>query len=296
VFRKKKVQLIVVSILFSSMSASSQEMPSDPAPVIHSETVEAENVLDEEQIAPLQGRIYPTSPTFAQHALFNSAGHIQIEMGYVSRIYEAPIATHQSLSLNSVFSLAEMFEGSFGWDIYNVQGEIQGIGDITLGFKGGFFGGLDRNIALAGIVEIQFPSGEDDFRTPAGTGTRLLGGMVATLHQERFYLDLELAVDAHVFTESPTIGLPIAVAVNWIPVGDLKVIGEAVVSLDLNDLNDTELSVLLGAGYDIAPRFGVDVSARVGLSESLPDAVFTAGITCLFGPVSSGEHQTSQRR
>ena len=225
----------------------------------------------------------PTQPTFPNDARFHDPGSLQLETSYVTQIFEGPTSALQTLHFLALLTVGELIETRFRWDVFNFSGEESGIGDLGIGIKGGFYGGWNPDISLAAIAEIRFPNGAEPFSI--GDGIGLIAGMIATSMINAFQLDLQVAVETHVFTDDPTVGLPIAFATTWEPIGDLRVYGDFVLGVDLQNLSDSTTSLLVGAGYGFLPVLSLDTGVRVGLSDALPDVSVVIGLTWLAGKV-----------
>lgn len=225
----------------------------------------------------------PTQPTYPNDALFQPAGYLQLETSYLAQVFEGPTSAFQTFHLLTSLTVAELFETRLRWDVFNFAGDVSGMGDLSIGLKGGFYGGWDPDSSLAAIVELRFPNGAEPFSI--GEGIELFAGMIGTHIVSAFQLDLQVAVETHIFTDDPTVGLPIGFAATWAPIGNLNVYGDFVLGLDLQNLSDSTTSLLVGAGYGLLPVLSLDAGARVGLSESLPDVSIVVGMTWLAGKV-----------
>lgn len=240
-----------------------------------------EATVTESADGPVVGIINPTQPTFANNALFNPPGYLQVEASYLPQFFEGPTSTLHALSLLTLLGVSDMVEARIGWNVFNAAGENSGIGDLGVGVRGGFLGGWDAETSLAAVLDMTLPTGVDPFSL--GTGIKLFGGLVATQVAGSLQFDLQATVDTHVFTDDPTLHLPVALGVTWSMLEQLRVYGDGVLSLDLTNLTESSTSVLAGVGYFIIPELSIDAAARIGLSERLPDALLTAGVTWLTG-------------
>ncbi len=228
-------------------------------------------------------RANPVRPTFPDNARFVEPGYLQLEPGYLVQLFESPSSALHTLDLHAILGVTEMLEARVRWDVYNAWGDLSGLGDLTLGVKGGFFGGWDENTALAALGEVRLPTGDASFGL--GEGVNLMAALVATQVLSSIQFDLQAGVSTHLFIDDPTIFIPIALAATWSPIDELQVMADIVETLDLTDLSDSTTAIGAGAGYFILPWLSVDAMARIGLSPALPDVGITAGVTVLTGPL-----------
>lgn len=225
----------------------------------------------------------PTQPTFPNDAHFHDPGSLQLEASYLAQIFEGPASALQTVHLLTLLTVGELIETRLRWDVFNVSGDESGIGDLSIGIKGGFYGTWNPDLSIAAIAEIRFPNGAEPFTI--GDGVEFFAGMIGTQVINDFQLDLQVAVETHVFTENPTVGLPIGFATTWEPVAALRVYGDFVLGLDLQNLSESTTSLLVGAGYGILPVLSLDAGTRIGLSNLLPDVSVVVGMTWLAGKV-----------
>ncbi|MBN1946196.1 MAG: transporter [Bradymonadales bacterium] len=221
----------------------------------------------------------PVRPTFTDNAYFIRSGELQLDTGYLASLFEGDVPTLHAVELGVIVGVGDLIEARLRWNLFDSWGDDTGIGDLGVGIKGGFFGGLGEHTALAGLFELQLPTGTDPFGIDKGIAMH--GALVATQPWAPWRFDLQAGVYAHLFNEDPAVHLPLAFCVTWSPLDPLRVLAEVVERLDLADLSDSTTSVLAGVGYAITPVLVLDGSARVGLSQSLPDLQLGVGVTWL---------------
>jgi hypothetical protein len=224
-------------------------------------------------------QIRPTTPDSAD---FVRRGHLQLEAGYRAAIFEGDVPTLHSTDLIASVGVGDLIEARLGWNVFSAAGDEAGIGDLAAGVKGGFFGGLDDNIALAALGWLTFPSGDDQFGLGSGVG--LFGGLVATTRINGLRIDVQAALDTHLFGDDTRVDLPLSGAVSYSPIEPFAVVGDVVESIDLTNLSDSSTSVRAGVTYRVFRRLSFDTSVQVGLSQDLPDVEIGAGLTTLLGP------------
>jgi hypothetical protein len=224
----------------------------------------------------LAAPVNPVRPTFPDNAWILEPGVLQVETGYPVAFYEDPVPTLHVWDVYAALGVGELIEVRVGWDILNAAAGEAGVGDLTLGAKGGFWGGFDERTALAGVFALQLPTA----RAPFGLrqGVRLVGGPVATTEVGPVQLDVQVTADLHLFAEDPAFLIPLAAAATWAPIDRVRVYGDAVVALDLENFSDSRTSVLAGAGYRAFRTFEVNAAARLGLSPTTPDVVLQLGL------------------
>ena len=225
----------------------------------------------------------PSRPTTADNARFIEPHYLQVETGYTADLFEDPNPVLHRLNLLTIIGVSELFEARLGWDLYTASGVDSGLGDLTLGVKGGFFGGWDEATALAAIGELRLPSG--DGPAAIGDGIEGLAALVATQVISAIQFDLQAGLRAHLFSDSPTFFIPISLAATWAPLDALRIYADIVEGLDLTNLSQSTTTIGGGAGYFILPNLCVDSAVRIGLSPSLPDISITGGVTVLAGPL-----------
>ena len=226
-------------------------------------------------------QVSPNRPTYANDALFYGPGHLHFETAYAARLYEGPADAIHTLNILTTLGIIDLLEARVGWDVFNVAGGDSAVGDLMLGAKAGFFGGLGHEISLAGIFELLLPTGSEP--NSIDEGINLFGGLTATHLLSSFQFDLQAALDSHIFTSEATLQLPISFAATWSPINVLRVYSDLTVGLDLTNLNDSTTSFLGGVGYMIIRQLSIDTTARVGLSREIPDVTISAGLTWLVG-------------
>lgn len=223
----------------------------------------------------------PIQPTWTNSGLFNSPGSVQVEGTYKASLFEAPVENLQSFDFLGAVTVGELIEARLRWNLINVAGDESGLGDFGIGIKGGFYGGWDEAYSLAGIGEVRFATGADGFSL--GEGIEVLAGAAGTYAGKKLRFDAQLAVQAHIFTSHPHLALPVGFATTWEPIERFRVMGEFVLGFDLTNFSDSTTSLLGGVGYIPIDPLSIDVSVRVGLSQRLPDATITAGLSWLIG-------------
>jgi hypothetical protein len=225
--------------------------------------------------------VNPAQPTFTENAYFNLPGELQLEGGYTLRGWDGDVGLQHVVALGGSLSIADLVEAQLRWDLFNVQSSDVGVGDITAGLKGGFFGGLGDAISLAGLFQIEFPSGVEPFGLDKGVG--LSGGAVVTQRLYGIQFDLQALIYTHAFQSEASLELPLSLAATWAPVNAFRVYGEAIERLDLTDLSASGTSLLAGVGFVINRQLVANAGFRLGLSQSVPDFELSTGVTWLMG-------------
>jgi hypothetical protein len=164
--------------------------------------------------------VNPVRPTYPDDAYVLEPGVLHGETGYAIAFFEDPVPTLHVWDVYAALGVVDLLEVRVGWDVLDITSEDAGLGDLTLGLKGGFFGGFDERTALAGLFAIELPTAT----APVGLreGVRFEGGLVATLEVETFQFDFQATADLHLFLEDPTFLIPLAAAVTWAPVDPLR--------------------------------------------------------------------------
>lgn len=225
--------------------------------------------------------VNPVRPTFPDDAYVLEPGTLQLESGYSVAFSEDPIPTLHVWDLYTALGVADLVEVRLAWDVLNAAAGDAGIGDLTLGLKGGFLGGFDERTALAGLFALELPTAADPFGL--GEGVRFVGGLVATTVAGPVQLDFQATADLHLFLDDPTFLIPLAAAATWAPIDPLRVYADAVVALDLENFSDTQTSLLGGVGYRLLRTLEINAGARLGLSTTVPDVVLQAGVAWQVG-------------
>ncbi|MCA9561875.1 MAG: hypothetical protein KC561_00230 [Myxococcales bacterium] len=223
--------------------------------------------------------VNPVFPTYPDHALFSEPGRLQSELAYSASFFEDPVPTVHSVFLNNMLTVAELVEVRVNWRMLRAAGGDTSIGDLGLGVKGGFLGGIGENIHLAGVFELLLPTGDGPFSLGDGIGA--LASFVASTFVSTLRIDIQAGVDTHIFSDNSSIDVPLAADLVWNPIDQLSVYGDFVLTLDLTNFSDSTTSLGAGAGYRFLPFMSVDATARLGLSQGLPDAEVGVSVSFL---------------
>lgn len=227
-------------------------------------------------------RANPTHVTFPDNARFVDPGYVQFEGGYNASLIEGPAPALHTIGVLGSVGIVDLLEARLRLIALAAAGDDVGVGDLGVGVKGGFFGGWDEQVALAFLAELLFPTGSQSFGL--GDGIGLFGGLVATWQWRVLSFDAQVAVETHLFTDDPTLFLPLSLAVTWSVTDEVRVYGDFLETLDLSNLSDSSTSFFAGAGYFLMENLAFDAGVRLGLSPSIPDFVISVGVTGMIGP------------
>jgi hypothetical protein len=219
--------------------------------------------------------VNPIRPTYPDTAHVLEPGYLQSEAGYQANIFEENQPTLQTLGVMAEIGILDRSRGGCFLDVLNIQATTP-VSAISAGAKAGF-GGIDDATALAAVFQVTLPP----LRSFGLTTVGAMAGVVATRTMQSFQLDLQAALDTHLFADHPGITLPLSLAMSWEVIHRLFVLSDVVERLDLTNFSDSQTSLMAGVGYRFIPELQVDGAFRVGLSQDMPDMGVGFGLTWL---------------
>lgn len=255
--------------------------------------------------APASGPVNPSRPTYTDNARFVAPGHLELEAGYEIDFIGCPDPDGSVVLINGDFEAScnlqrmdllvkyahdERLEFRAGWGVFGAQGtpigeSESGVGDVFVQGKIGL-GVFDEpgrhQLAVLGTLQPgvgQAPIGSDGLTIEAFGVYGFTPGPIV--------LDAQAGLSVVGIGDDTSLRLPLSAVVSFVPVDAVSVFGELVETLTFDDLNNSETSLLIGAGFVPTSRLALDVAGGIGLSETLPDAILRLGVTVQLGAVRS---------
>lgn len=227
----------------------------------------------------------PSRPTFSDNAAFVAEGWTELEAGYG---VDFGVVNVQSLNLLLKYAILGALEARVGWDVVGwYEGEFDetnsGIGDVFFQGKVGIpLGSADPAMHQFAILgEVRPGIGQDPVSVP---GTKLAAYAVYTTRPGGFQVDAQAGVELRGVGDDLTPVVPLSGVFSWSLTPWLAVFGEYRMGLTMEDLGDTEHSLLAGAAWIVRPDIVFDASVTVGLSDTVSDAALLLGGTFVLAP------------
>jgi len=243
----------------------------------------------------------PSRPAYSDNALIVATGWLELEAGLMLAFQQCSTFTPDGLEtvprscnlqmvpLLAKLAVSKVLELRLGWDIYGSQTygteTTMGVGDLYAQGKMLILLDVERPEMhrLAVLAEVRPGIGQE----PIGTrGLGLSGYAIYSTFPSVLQVDVQAGVELEGIFSETVPWIPLSAVLSYAPIDQLVIYSEFVQRLRLSGLSASESSLMGGVGWIPTRSVVVDLSAVLGLTETLPDVVINMGVTVAAARVS----------